>query len=158
MQSRKFSVTTDVLKRIITGSGLDEGDKINSEVIPFCTEEDIEKLSSTTVVSPADVNKVLNKFPISIEAGGTGRTDGTVAKADYADTAGVANEIDWSGVKNAPNQFPVEAHFHTDDTLHSLDSSKLLGTISTKRFPVGNKGDVIILQKMKMLLVCILLI
>ena len=144
MQSRKFSVTTDVLKRIITGSGLDEGDKINSEVIPFCTEEDIEKLSSTTVVSPADVNKVLNKFPISIEAGGTGRTDGTVAKADYADTAGVANEIDWSGVKNAPNQFPVEAHFHTDDTLHSLDSSKLLGTISTKRFPVGNKGDVII--------------
>ena len=144
MQSRKFSVTTDVLKRIITGSGLDEGDKINSEVIPFCTEEDIEKLSSTTVVSPADVNKVLNKFPISIEAGGTGRTDGTVAKADYADTAGVANEIDWSGVKNAPNQFPVEAHFHTDDTLHSLDSSKLLGTIGTKRFPVGNKGDVII--------------
>ena len=144
MQSRKFSVTTDVLKRIITGSGLDEGDKINSEVIPFCTEEDIEKLSSTTVVSPADVNKVLNKFPISIEAGGTGRTDGTVVKADYADTAGVANEIDWSGVKNAPNQFPVEAHFHTDDTLHSLDSSKLLGTIGTKRFPVGNKGDVII--------------
>ena len=144
MQSRKFSVTTDVLKRIITGSGLDEGDKINSEVIPFCTEEDIEKLSSTTVVSPADVNKVLNKFPISVEAGGTGRTDGTVAKADRADTAGVADEIDWSGVKNAPNQFPVEAHFHTDDTLHSLNASKLLGTISTKRFPVGNKGDVII--------------
>ena len=144
MQSRKFSVTTDVLKRIITGSGLDDGDKINSDVIPFCTEEDIEALSSTTVVSPVDVNKVLNKFPISVEAGGTGRTDGTVAKADHADTSNVANEVDWSGVKNAPIQFPVEAHFHTNDTLHSLDSSKLLGTIDTKRFPVGNKGDVII--------------
>lgn len=143
-QSRKYSVTTDILKRIMTGSGLDEGDKINSEVIPFCTEEDIEKLSSTTVVSPADINKVLDKFPISIEAGGTGRTDGTVAKADYADSAGVAGEVDWSGIKNTPDQFPVESHFHTDETLHSLDSSKLLGTIDTKRFPVGNKGDVFI--------------